>query len=156
MPFYPGRQKGTKRPEAFVSDECIRIPLTMPAFHSHPCEVKLKLHPCSLASTVLLVIVGIPKTALSETQKPKSPHCPRQNTGEHSQDASAVIKGRMPFDHDRRERSTNLGITDLTPAAFGDFCLQTKVTRRHTKVCLKKRNLNRWRNKKPKYPRFDS
>jgi hypothetical protein len=86
-----------------VSKEGIGIPLTMPAFHSHPCEVKLKLHPCSLASTVLLVIVGIPKTALSKAQKPKSPHKPKQNAGEHEHDASAVIKGRRPFDHDRRE-----------------------------------------------------
>jgi hypothetical protein len=53
-----------------------------------------------------------------------------------------VIKGRRPFDHGRRERSTNLGVANNTPAAFGDFCLQTKVTRRHTPVHLKKNKLS--------------
>jgi hypothetical protein len=38
-----------------------------------------------------------------------------------------VIKGRRPFDHGRRERSTNLGITDFAPAAFGTFWLHQKV-----------------------------
>ena len=51
----------------------------------------------------LITVRGNKKDALSETQKSKSPHKPKQNTGEHEHDASAVIKGRRPFDHDRRE-----------------------------------------------------
>ena len=56
-------------------------------------------------------------------------------------DASAVIKGRKPFDHDRRERSTNLGLTDLTPAAFGTFWLFQKVLAATRKCVLRKETL---------------
>jgi hypothetical protein len=74
----------------------------------------------------LITVRGNKKDVLSEIQKPKSPHIPKQNAGEHEQDASAVIKGRRPFDHDRREGSTNLGTTNYTPAAFGSFWLHQK------------------------------
>ncbi|MCG8466252.1 MAG: hypothetical protein MI750_15600, partial [Xanthomonadales bacterium] len=57
-------------------------------------------------------------------------------------DASAVIKGRMPFDHDRREGSVNRGITDVTPSAFRPFCRLGKGSRRHTAVYLKKTGLS--------------
>jgi hypothetical protein len=52
-----------------------------------------------------------------------------------------MIKGRRPFNHGRRERSTNLGVTNLTPSAFRPFCRLGKGSRRHTSVCLKKRSL---------------
>jgi hypothetical protein len=55
-----------------------------------------------------------------------------------SKDASAVIKGRMPFDHDRRERSTNLGIANRTPAAFGTFWLHQKVLAATRQCVLRK------------------
>jgi hypothetical protein len=56
-------------------------------------------------------------------------------------DASAVIKGRRPFDHDRRERSTNLGIANLTPAAFGTFWPHQKVLAATHQCVLRKKAL---------------
>ncbi|MCG8465179.1 MAG: hypothetical protein MI750_10070, partial [Xanthomonadales bacterium] len=58
-----------------------------------------------------------------------------------SKDESAVIKGRRPFDHDRREGSTNLGVTNLTPAAFGTFWLLQKVLAATRKCVLRKETL---------------
>ena len=49
-----------------------------------------------------------------------------------------MIKGRRPFDHGRRERHANLGITNLTPAAFGTFWLLQKVLAATRKCVLSK------------------
>jgi hypothetical protein len=49
-----------------------------------------------------------------------------------------VIKGRRPFDHDRRERSANMEIADFAPAAFGTFWLPQKVLAATRKCFLRK------------------
>jgi len=50
-----------------------------------------------------------------------------------------VIKGMMPFDHDRRERSINLGVANNTPAAFGTFWLHQKVLAATRQCVLRKK-----------------
>jgi hypothetical protein len=85
--------------------------------------------------------VEIKKTRYPKPRNPNHPTTLNKTQASTSKDASAVIKGRRPFDHGRREGSINLGVANNTPAAFGTFWLLQKVLAATRQCVLRKETL---------------